>query len=171
MKARCTNPRSAMDRGSEDGRHVRALPYRQGLCGSSTTGLRNAWSEESSAATRKAMTGGVPATFVELPRPEPTRRVRMHAGTGRRRRGEDAGPPEGHRDARPGGDRSELLEPPAMIQITPQMRILVAVEPTDFRGDRWLGPGLQGGVAARSVWRLGLRVPQPAGHGAEGPGV
>ncbi len=60
-------------------------------------------------------------------------RLRLHAGIGGHRRVEDAGPSEGGIAARPDGTLPELLESCAMIQITPQMRILVAVEPTDFR--------------------------------------
>ena len=55
-----------------------------------------------------------------------------------------------------------------MIQITPQMRIVVAVEPVDFRkGIDGLAQVLQRRPQARSVRRLGLRVPQPAGDGVE----
>ena len=46
---------------------------------------------------------------------------------------EDAGPPQGPRDARRGRAEPQFLGGPAMIQITPQMRILVAQEPADFR--------------------------------------
>jgi hypothetical protein len=52
---------------------------------------------------------------------------------GKRRGGEDARPSEGRRNARPSGVEPEFLESRAMIQITPQMRIMVAVEPEDFR--------------------------------------
>ena len=52
------------------------------------------------------------------------------------------------------------------------MRMVVAVEPADFRkGIDGLARRLQGGAQARSVQRLGVRVPQPAGHGAEDPGL
>ena len=49
------------------------------------------------------------------------------------RRGEDAGGTEGHGDARSGGAQPQFLESRIMIQITPQMRVVVAVEPADFR--------------------------------------
>ncbi len=48
-------------------------------------------------------------------------------------RGEDAGATPGCQNERPGGAQSQLLGGAMMIQITPQMRILVAVEPVDFR--------------------------------------
>ena len=40
---------------------------------------------------------------------------------------------KGMADARPGGAEPELLESAAMIQLTPQMRIVAAIEPADFR--------------------------------------
>ena len=46
---------------------------------------------------------------------------------------EDAHPSEGLRIARPDGAEPKFLERPVMIQITPQMRFVVAVEPADFR--------------------------------------
>lgn len=59
-----------------------------------------------------------------------------------------------------------------MIQVTPQMRVVVAVEPADFRrGDRQAGPIVQRGPQARPVQRVGVRVPQPAGDGHQGAGV
>ena len=44
-------------------------------------------------------------------------------------------------DARPGSAEPELLESRTMIQITPQMRILVAIEPADFRQGSMAWPG------------------------------
>ena len=59
-----------------------------------------------------------------------------------------------------------------MIQITPQMRVMVAIEPADFR------KGIDGlAQVCKDVLRhdpfsgLGVRVSQPAGHGVEGAGL
>jgi hypothetical protein len=57
----------------------------------------------------------------------------VHAGIGEHGRREDADSTPQRRDARLGGHQSELLESQVMIQITPQMRVLAAVEPVDFR--------------------------------------
>ena len=57
----------------------------------------------------------------------------MHGGVRGRCRGKDAGPSERSPDARSGGAEPELLESLAMIQVTPQMRVVVAIEPADFR--------------------------------------
>ena len=52
-----------------------------------------------------------------------------------------------------------------VIQITPQMRILVAVEAVDFRkGIDSLGRVVPGEAASRSIFGLPVRVPQPAGN-------
>src|SRR5271163_4760877 len=58
---------------------------------------------------------------------------RMRAGIRECRGLQAAGPLEGRRGSRSGGLGTRLLECRVMIQITPQMRILVAVEPADFR--------------------------------------
>src|SRR3989304_5031742 len=57
----------------------------------------------------------------------------MHCGTraSRRREGEDS--PQGQGRAGPGGAERFVLERREMIQITPQMRIVVAVDAVDFR--------------------------------------
>ncbi len=53
------------------------------------------------------------------------------------------------------------LEPRVMLQITPQMKILVAVEPADFRrGIDGLGAAVPGETPARSVHRHGVRLSQ-----------
>ena len=73
--------------------------------------------------------------------------------------------------AGPGGAGPELLELRAMLQITPQMKILVAVEPADFRrGIDGLAQVCQD-ASTRPVRRHGLRLPQSPGHGAEDPHV
>ena len=52
-----------------------------------------------------------------------------------------------------------------MIQITPQMRILVAVEAVDFRkGIDCIGRVVPGETECRSVLGLPVCVPQPAGN-------
>ena len=59
-----------------------------------------------------------------------------------------------------------------MIQITPQMRIVAAIEPVDFRcGIDGLARLVQGRAETRSVQRLGVRVSQSVGEGAEDPGL
>jgi transposase len=57
----------------------------------------------------------------------------MHNGAGGFERRTDADPPQGCRSAQSHGSQQQLLENRAMIQISPQMRILVAVNPADFR--------------------------------------
>src|SRR3974377_1289992 len=57
----------------------------------------------------------------------------MHIGVGGSCWGKDACPIEEHRNARLGDQQSEFLEPAAMIQVTPQMRVVAAIEPADFR--------------------------------------
>ena len=72
------------------------------------------------------------------------------------------------------GDRyqSELLESLSMIQVTPQMRMVAAVEPVDFRrGIDGLARVVQRGAETRSFQRLGVRVSQSIGDGAEDTGV
>src|SRR5271169_3725106 len=63
----------------------------------------------------------------------PSRSLRMHVGIGRYRRSKDARASEGYRGARSGCAESKLLESCTMIQITPQMRVVVGIEPVDFR--------------------------------------
>ena len=58
---------------------------------------------------------------------------RMYPGVRERRGFQAAGPFEGRCDSRSGGLGPQLLECRVMIQIAPQMKILVAVEPADFR--------------------------------------
>lgn len=75
-----------------------------------------------------------------------------------------------------GGLGPELLEAPAMIQITPQMRILVAVETVDFRNNSACliipsSSGKDSGIAAlRTVWFswLGI-IRDPGGSSGAGP--
>ena len=59
-----------------------------------------------------------------------------------------------------------------MIQITPHMRILVAVEPIDFRAgiDGLVGACTQA-PAGRSLQRRAVRLWQPRAHGDQGPGL
>jgi hypothetical protein len=59
-----------------------------------------------------------------------------------------------------------------MLQIAPQMKILVAVEPADFRrGIDGLARLCQEALAARPVRRRRRRLPQSQGDGGEGPDV
>ena len=59
-----------------------------------------------------------------------------------------------------------------MIQITPQMRILVAIEAVDGRkGHRLAGPAVPGETAGGSVLRLSVRLSQPAGNVDPHPGL
>ena len=59
-----------------------------------------------------------------------------------------------------------------MIQLTPQMRILVALEPADFRrGIDGLASVCKQTPSGGSVQRLCVRLPQPSGDGVEGAGV
>ena len=59
-----------------------------------------------------------------------------------------------------------------MIQVTPQMRILVAVEPADFRkGIDGLARVCKEELQRDPFCGCGICVPQPAGHGREGVGV
>ena len=53
-----------------------------------------------------------------------------------------------------------------MIQLTAQMRILVAVEPQDFRkGIDGLSRICREVLGVRSTVGNGVRVPKPSGHG------
>ena len=116
--------------------------------------------------------GGPVATFVELAPPDADGLLPMHAGVGGRRRGEDAGPSEGDEATRPGSAEPELLE-----SCGHDPDHAADADPGGHRAgrfsqrDRRPGPGLQGGAQARSVWRLGVRVPQPASDGVEDPGL
>jgi len=59
-----------------------------------------------------------------------------------------------------------------MIQITPQMRVLVAIEAADFRrGIDGLAQLCRGTLSLESIQRDGLCLPQPAGHCCEDSGV
>ena len=59
-----------------------------------------------------------------------------------------------------------------MIQITPQMRIVAAVEPADFRrGIDGLARLCKDVLKHDPFQRLGVRVSQSVGHGVEGLGV
>jgi hypothetical protein len=59
-----------------------------------------------------------------------------------------------------------------MLQITPQMKILVAVEPADFRqGNRWTGAAVQRCSSAGSVCRHGVRLSQSSRHSDQSAGV
>ena len=59
-----------------------------------------------------------------------------------------------------------------MIQITPQMRILVAIEAVDGRrGIDSLGAGVPGETAFRSVFRLPIHLPQPQRAGDPDSGL
>ncbi|MCK7498750.1 MAG: hypothetical protein MZW92_55290 [Comamonadaceae bacterium] len=59
-----------------------------------------------------------------------------------------------------------------MIQITPHMRILVAVEPIDFRaGIDGLVLACRQAPAGRSLRRCTVRLPQPRPHGDQGLGL
>jgi hypothetical protein len=59
-----------------------------------------------------------------------------------------------------------------MLQITPQMRILVAVEAVDFRkGIDSLAELCRAKLKCRSLLRLSVCVPQPAGAFNKGVGL
>ena len=55
-----------------------------------------------------------------------------------------------------------------MLQITPQMKILVAIDPADFR---WTGAALQRHARTGSVRRDGVRLSQSSRHGDQSAGV
>jgi transposase len=57
----------------------------------------------------------------------------MSSGTGGWRWRKDADRVEGHCSAGSGSAQPRLVESATMIQVTPQMRIVAAVEPIDFR--------------------------------------
>ena len=59
-----------------------------------------------------------------------------------------------------------------MIQVAPQMRILVAIEAQDFRrGIDGLARVCRDQTRERPVQRHALRLPQPAGDGDQDSGV
>ena len=70
--------------------------------------------------------------FVELTSPV-TGRQAVSVRAGQRLRGHHARATGRLRRGRRRGPVAQLLERPVMLQITPQMKILVAVEPADFR--------------------------------------
>src|SRR5262249_9474551 len=63
----------------------------------------------------------------------PRRRQAVSVRAGRWHRGQQAPATAGLRCRRGRGPGTPFLERPVMLQITPQMKILVAIEPADFR--------------------------------------
>ena len=114
-------------------------------------------------------------------RPRPVRRAAAGAGcrgpglhprVGNGAGGQAADPPPGDRPAGPRGPQPHALARCAMIQVTPQLRILVAVDPTDFRkGIDGLARVCQDGARGRPLLRRPVRLPQPPRHRAQAPRV
>jgi hypothetical protein len=89
--------------------------------------------EQHAAAEAESAERSTAGAFLELAGPSSVGPCECTVEWGGQGRGEDAAFSPRRRVARSGGAEPELLEPHVMIQLTPQMRILVAVEPVDFR--------------------------------------
>ena len=125
------DPRRPVGLGGQGGGPVRAEPDRAGA----GTGLQVAPAARGGGLCRSDGPVGNARPGREAPSHVrgvgPARRIRrpgrMRPGGGECRRGQDADSPQGRCRPGSGGPEPKPLGPPGMIQITPQMRILVAL--------------------------------------------